>query len=170
MHATSRREEVTTIEMSDLAGRRAHLWSDVRRPAPARLERHSPDGGFVEVDHVHPAATEIARPLRSVEMLSLEAWHAGIVPPRLASLLTYHVFGSGTVPFRLRTRLDLEHRKCMWDQPQFASSLDKLEAFARVIRFDRRETECSCRERPCYALTKREYPLPPGVGSVRRGP
>jgi hypothetical protein len=45
------------------------------------LERHPADGGLVEVDHVHPAATEIARPFWSVEMLSLKPCHAGIVPP-----------------------------------------------------------------------------------------
>jgi hypothetical protein len=45
------------------------------------LERHPADGGLVEVDHVHPAAPEIARPFWSVEMLSLKPCHAGIVPP-----------------------------------------------------------------------------------------
>jgi hypothetical protein len=66
--------------MANLARRRTHLWSNVRRPAPARLEGHPADGGLVEVDHVHPAATEIARPFRSIEMLSLKPCHAGIVP------------------------------------------------------------------------------------------
>src|SRR4030088_2540143 len=58
-------------EMADLAARRTHLRCHVRRPAPARLKSHPADGGLVEVDHVHPAATEIARPFWSGEVLSL---------------------------------------------------------------------------------------------------
>src|SRR2546427_10492764 len=70
--------------MSDLAGRRTHLRSNIRRPAPAWFEDHSADGGLVEIDHVHPAATKITRVFRSAEVLSLQPWHAAIVPGRLA--------------------------------------------------------------------------------------
>src|SRR5437870_6088564 len=74
--------------MSDLAGRRTHLRSNIRRPAPAGFEDHPSDGRLVEVDHVHPAATEIARVFRSAEVFSLQPWHAGIVPARIGTDLT----------------------------------------------------------------------------------
>src|SRR5437867_4548841 len=70
--------------MSDLAGRGTHLRSNIRRPAPPGFEDHPADGGLVEVDHIHPAATEIARVFGSAEVLSLQPWHLGIVPARLA--------------------------------------------------------------------------------------
>src|SRR5204863_6260019 len=81
-------------EMSYLAGRRAHLRSNVRRPAPAGFEDHPADGGLVEVDHVHPTATEIARVFGGAEVLSLQPWHAVIVPARVG---TNRREGSGRV-------------------------------------------------------------------------
>src|SRR5206468_6719754 len=68
---TERRAEVT-----DLAGSRADLRRDVDRPPPPGLELHPADGRLVELDHGHPAATQVAHLLRRVKVLSLQPRHS----------------------------------------------------------------------------------------------
>ena len=58
--------------------------------------------------------------------------------------IAYHVFGSG--PFDLVYVPGwISNIEMMWESPQFASSLERLAAFARVITFDKRGTGLSDR-------------------------
>src|SRR2546427_9802148 len=58
--------------------------------------------------------------------------------------IAFHVFGSG--PFDLVYVPGwVSNIEMMWENPRFASSLERLAAFARVISFDKRGTGLSDR-------------------------